>query len=89
MRSTFLAVLFIGFQYIPWLGDNSIPAVLTLNRNIQLQQEKNRQLISNNLRLKREINALQQQPIQADSLVEDYARWKLGFVKQGEWFCRW
>jgi cell division protein FtsB len=82
-------MFFIALQCTLWLGEGSIRGILALNQRIALQQGKNHQLLVENLLLERQIRALKQEPTQASSLVEDYIRWKLELVREGEWFCRW
>jgi cell division protein FtsB len=89
MKSTLLALVFIGLQYMLWIGEYSVWRSFTLHQSLAFQQEKNRQLLAYNLQLTQEISALKCQLTQPSSLLEDYIRWKLGFVAQGEWFCQW
>ena len=87
MKSSFFALLFLFFQYTLWVGETSVWKMLRLNQKIAEQQSYNQQLSKKSLRLKNEINALQTHSSQSSSLAEDYIRWKLGFVKDEEWFC--
>jgi cell division protein FtsB len=86
-----LVILFSLFQLKLWFGEASIFELKEINRKVNLQNIKNEKLASRNQKLEREINLIKiKNPNQIEgSLIEDYARWKLGMVKPGEVFYYW
>jgi len=78
----FLAAIFLLLQYRLWVGEGSLAHKLSLEREVDKQQQENEQLRERNQILANEVNDLK------DGLegVEERARIDLGMIKEGETF---
>ncbi|MCE9686556.1 MULTISPECIES: cell division protein FtsB [Shewanella] len=79
-----LIVLLSLLQYRLWLGGNSLPGYLGLQKQIHGQQLGNAKLAARNQVLREEITDLRS----GTEALEERARNELGMVKQGETFYR-
>jgi cell division protein FtsB len=77
-----LVVLLIGLQSRLWVGEGSLAHRAELDRQLELQTEKNRQLKQRNDLIAQEVESLKNN---LDS-IEEKARKDLGMIKQGEIF---
>ena len=77
-----LIVLLLGLQIRLWVGEGSLAHRAQLDRQLELQQEKNRQLKQRNDLIAQEVESLKNN---LDS-IEEKARKDLGMIKQGEIF---
>ncbi|MDZ4201553.1 MAG: cell division protein FtsB [Gallionella sp.] len=77
-----LAVLLLLLQYPLWLGKGSWLKVWDLNRQVEEQQQLNRQTQARNALLDAEVRDLKQ----GTEAVEERARSELGMVKRDEKF---
>lgn len=71
-------------QYRIWLGDGSKHEIDVLKSKIVEQEKQNELLVSENSKLKKEVQALRTNP----KLLEEKARENLGLIKPGETFYR-
>ncbi len=81
---TVLILLLIGLQYKLWFGDGSLSEVVQLSRELQLQQERLRELEERNRMLEAQVLDLQN----GLDAFEEKARNDLGMIKQGETFIQ-
>ncbi len=80
-----IVVILIGWlQYHIWWGESGHFSIKELEQKISQQEKENQLLKQENLRLIKEINALQTNP----QVLEEKAREKLGLVKPDEVFLR-
>lgn len=77
-----LVVLLVGLQIRLWVGEGSLAHRAELDRLLELQTEKNRQLKQRNDLIAQEVESLKNN---LDS-IEEKARKDLGMIKQGEIF---
>ena len=77
-----LVVLLVGLQIRLWVGEGSLAHRAELDRQLELQTEKNRQLKQRNDLIAQEVESLKNN---LDS-IEEKARKDLGMIKQGEIF---
>ena len=77
-----LVVLLVGLQMRLWVGEGSLAHRAELDRQLELQTEKNRQLKQRNDLIAQEVESLKNN---LDS-IEEKARKDLGMIKQGEIF---
>lgn len=77
-----LVVLLAGLQIRLWVGEGSLAHRAELDRQLELQTEKNRQLKQRNDLIAQEVESLKNN---LDS-IEEKARKDLGMIKQGEIF---
>ena len=77
-----LIILFAGLQARLWVGEGSLAHMAELNRQLDLQKEKNQQLEKRNQLIAEEVASLKSN---LDS-IEEKARKDLGMIKQGEIF---
>ena len=77
-----LVVLLVGLQIRLWVGEGSLAHRAELDRQLELQTEKNRQLKQRNYLIAQEVESLKNN---LDS-IEEKARKDLGMIKQGEIF---
>ena len=77
-----LVVLLVGLQIRLWVGEGSLAHRAELDRQLELQTEKNRQLTQRNDLIAQEVESLKNN---LDS-IEEKARKDLGMIKQGEIF---
>lgn len=77
-----LVVLLLGLQIRLWVGEGSLAHRAELDRQLELQTEKNRQLKQRNDLIAQEVESLKNN---LDS-IEEKARKDLGMIKQGEIF---
>ena len=77
-----LAALLLLMQYPLWLGKGSWLKVWDLNRQVEEQQQINRQTQSRNALLDAEVRDLKQ----GTEAIEERARSELGMVKRDEMF---
>ena len=78
-----LLLLILGYmQYRLWFGDDSLPDVWELHREVELQRQENIELRERNAALEAEVRDLQQ----GLDAIEEHAREDLGMVKEGETF---
>ncbi len=80
-----LLVVFAGLQWVLWLSENSYQTLLSLQQNIQQQQQTNQNLAQRNTKLANKVFAIKQTP----QSVEAEARYELGMIKQNEVFYQW
>ena len=77
-----LAALIALLQYPLWLGKGSWLRVWELDRQLNLQRERNRELQARNAALDAEVRDLKQ----GLDAIEERARSELGMIKQDEVF---
>lgn len=77
-----LIIFFAGLQVRLWVGEGSLAHMAELNRQLDLQKEKNHQLEKRNQLIAEEVASLKSN---LDS-IEEKARKDLGMIKQGEIF---
>ena len=77
-----LMVLLLGLQIRLWVGEGSLAHRAQLDRQLELQIEKNRQLKQRHDLIAQEVESLKSN---LDS-IEEKARKDLGMIKQGEIF---
>jgi len=77
-----LFVLLLLLQYPLWIGKGSWLQVWELNRQLDLQQQVNRQTQSRNALLDAEVRDLKQ----GTAAIEERARSELGMIKRDEVF---
>ncbi|CAI8384597.1 septum formation initiator family protein [Porticoccaceae bacterium] len=77
-----LVVLLIGLQTRLWVGEGSLAHRAVLDRELELQAQKNLQLKQRNDIIAKEVESLK---ANLDS-IEEKARKDLGMIKQGEIF---
>ena len=77
-----LVVLLLGLQTRLWFGEGSITHKAELDKQLQEQQAKNKQLLERNKRIAEEVNSLKTNL----GSIEEKARKDLGMIKQGETF---
>lgn len=82
--SAILIVLLCLLQYRLWLGKNSIPDYLEIQKQVAEQSKQNANLRQRNNLLMADISDLKM-GIEA---IEERARNELGLIKQGETFYR-
>lgn len=76
-------ILFVALlQYRLWEGEGGIAEIMTLKKDVALQQKENQQLIARNLQLAEEVRALKQ----GGNAIEAKARMELGMIREGEQF---
>ncbi|QKX17868.1 septum formation initiator family protein [Microbulbifer sp. YPW1] len=75
-----LTVLLLMTQYRLWVGDGSFAEVTRLERQLNVQQQKNAALERENRQLLREVRSLKE----GTDGVEAKARYDLGLIKEGE-----
>ncbi len=77
-----LVVLFVLLQFKLWLGEGGFTEVARLEDRVELQREKNDELLQRNARLQAEVEDLRER-LEA---VEERARNELGLIKPAEEF---
>ena len=77
-----LAVLLLLLQYPLWIGKGSWLKVWDLNRQLEAQQQVNRQTQARNALLDAEVRDLKQ----GTAAIEERARSELGMIKRDEVF---
>lgn len=77
-----LVTLLIALQYKLWLGDGSVPHILHLKQQVELEAAENMRLQQRNKALIAEVENLKR----GNMALEERARADLGMVKQGEVF---
>ena len=77
-----LALLFIGLQYVVWLGDFGYIRLNQLHGAVLARQNQNIDLEKRNQRLRAEVIDLKQ----GTTALEERARSQLGMVKENETF---
>ena len=77
-----LIILFAGLQVRLWVGEGSLAHKAELDRQLDLQKQKNQQLEKRNELIAEEVESLKGN---LDS-IEEKARKDLGMIKQGEIF---
>lgn len=84
MRLLILALMFVflALQYRLWFGDGSLSEVVKLNAELELQQQKMRELEERNRKLEAQVLDLQR----GLDAYEEKARNDLGMIKKGETF---
>jgi cell division protein FtsB len=78
----FLVLLIVLSQYRLWDGEGGIAEIMTLKKDVALQQAENQKLISRNHQLAEEVRALKQ----GGKAIEAKARMDLGMIREGEQF---
>ena len=79
-----LVVLLLLLQYRLWFSHDGLPAVLHLNRSIEVQRAENKVLKVRNQELAAEVQDLKN----GSEALEERARSELGMIKQGETFIQ-
>lgn len=79
-----LAVLLLLLQYPLWLGKGGWLTVWDMNRQVEAQQQINRQSQARNALLDAEVRDLKQ----GTDAIEERARSELGMIKSDETFFR-
>ena len=79
-----LIVVLLLLRYPLWLGKGSWLKVWDLNRQVEAQQQANRQTQARNALLDAEVRDLKQ----GTEAIEERARSELGMIKQGEVFVQ-
>lgn len=79
-----LVLLLILLQYSIWTGRGSVGQVAELQKNLTELRAKNQQIEADILRLRSEIQDLQE----GLSIVEEKARYEMGMVKPNEIFVQ-
>jgi len=77
-------VLISLIQFRIWWGDGSYREIDQLKQKIEEQKTQNEQLMVQNAQLKKEIDALRNNP----QVLEEKSRENLGLIKPGETFYR-
>ena len=77
-----LVVLFIGLQTRLGFGEGSLAHKSELDQQLQVQRQKNQQLLLRNQRIAEEVKSLKNNL----GSIEEKAREDLGMIKQGETF---
>lgn len=77
-----LVVLLLMFQYKLWFAKGGVVELWQLKEQIDLQQQQNDALKTQNLALEAEVDDLKH----GTEAVEEHARHDLGLVKEGEAF---
>jgi cell division protein FtsB len=77
-----LAALIVLIQYPLWLGKGGWLRVSDMDRQVEAQQAKNRQLETRNAALAAEVRDLKQ----GTEAIEERARYELGMVRSDEVF---
>ena len=84
LNASLLAILLI-LQYPLWFAEGSWRTVLTLRKELALQQAENHRLEDRNKRLLAEVQDLRA----GTAAVEERARMELGMVREGEVFVQY
>lgn len=79
---TILVVLFLFFQFKLWIGDDGIPDVMHLQKEVDTAKLEQERLKERNQALAAEVNDLKK----GQDAVEERARNELGMIGQGETF---
>jgi cell division protein FtsB len=80
-----LVALIVLIQYPLWLGKGGWLKSLQLDRDLQVQKEKNRQLEARNTALAAEVRDLKQ----GTEAIEERARYELGMTRPDELFFQY
>lgn len=75
-----LVLLLLALQYKLWFASNGVSQTLKLKKEITLQKELNKQLVSKNKTLTVQVQALKN----GKASMQDLARDELGMIKPGE-----
>ncbi len=79
-----LIVLLLLLQYRLWFSHDGLPAVLHLDRSVEVQRAENKVLEERNKVLAAEVKDLKS----GSEALEERARSELGMIKQGETFIQ-
>ncbi len=75
-----LIMIFVGLQYKLWVGEDSLPRWVSLNKKLTAQLDENKKLFSRNQSMEADISELKS----GDQALEERARHDLGMIKQDE-----
>ena len=84
LNASLLAILLI-LQYPLWFAENSWHTVLSLRKELTLQQAENQRLADRNKLLLADVQDLRS----GTAAVEERARMELGMVREGEVFVQY
>ncbi len=77
-----LIILLFSLQYKLWVGDGGVPEVLHLQKEVEKQQQLQKQLAERNASLAAEVKDLKQ----GYDAIEERARSEMGMIKKNESF---
>lgn len=75
-----MVMILVGLQYKLWAGHDGIAHWHALQKQLIVQEEKNKKLAGTNQALDADIMGLKS----GDQALEEQARFELGMVKEGE-----
>lgn len=84
LLAVIVAFLLVLIQYPLWLGKGGWFHLWGLNRQLAAQEQQNEMLYERNRRLAKEVQDLKD----GSEAIEEYARFEMGMIQQGEYFVQ-
>lgn len=84
LLAVIVAFLLVLIQYPLWLGKGGWFHLRDLTRQLAAQEQQNEMLYERNRRLAKEVQDLKD----GSEATEEYARFEIGMIQQGEYFVQ-